>query len=575
LVSKTSQRPQRIILTGFSGTGKTEVARLVAERLGWQAVDSDDAIVEAAGKPIPAIFRDDGEERFRTLERSVLGQLCSQPKMVIAAGGGAILDAENRRLMAQGGFIVCLEARPETIVKRLRPQLDSDPVARPLLTDPHPLRRIRELKGFRQPYYALADHTVHTDGLTMEHVATEVVHAWRQLSSPALKDEGRVAALAAAPSAREADAPYCQPQGASCVVRTSSATYPVFVSWGALSDLGRRMADAGLAGRAYLISDSMVHARWGGAAKDALRTAGLQVVLRVVPAGETSKSLETAAAIYDWLVAERAERGEAIVSLGGGMVCDLAGFVAATFVRGLPLVHVPTSLLAMVDAAIGGKAAVNHKEAKNLIGAFYQPRLVLADVSTLQSLPPRELTAGWAEVIKHALIMDEGLLRLLEEKADAIVSLEPSMTTEVISRSIALKAAVVSEDEREETGRRTILNYGHTIGHGLEAAAEYAGMLHGEAVAIGMAGAARIARRLGILAPELAERQDALLARFGLPLRASGVDPGKVLAAMALDKKVKAGAVRWVLLEGIGRPVIRHDVPPELAEEVVRELLSA
>jgi len=495
--------------------------------------------------------------------------------MVIAAGGGAILNAENRRLIAEAGFIVCLEARPETILERLRPQLDSDPVARPLLATSDPLGRIRELKSFRQPYYALADHTVHTDGLTMEQVAAEVVHAWRQLSAAVLEDEGRAAALAAAPSAREADAPYCQPLGAACLVRTSSATYPVFVSWGALPDLGRRMADAGLAGRAYLISDSMVHARWGAAAEEALRGAGFRVASHVVPAGETSKSLETAAAIYDWLVSQRAERGEAVVALGGGMVCDLAGFVAATFVRGLPLVHVPTSLLAMVDAAVGGKVAVNHKEAKNLIGAFYQPRLVMADVSTLQSLPPRELTAGWAEVIKHALIMDEGLLRLLEEKADAICRLEPQVATEVISRSIALKAAVVSEDEREETGRRTILNYGHTIGHGLEAAAEYAGMLHGEAVAVGMAGAARIACRLGLLPPELAERQDALIARFGLPLRASGVDPAKVLSAMALDKKVKGGAIRWVLLEGIGRPVIRHDVPPALMEEVMGELLSA
>jgi 3-dehydroquinate synthase len=334
------------------------------------------------------------------------------------------------------------------------------------------------------------------------------------------------------------------------------------------------MAEAGLAGRAYLISDSMVHARWGAAAEEALQAAGLRVACHVVPAGETSKSLETAAAIYDWLVSQRAERGEAIVALGGGMVCDLAGFVAATFVRGLPLVHVPTSLLAMVDAAVGGKVAVNHKEAKNLIGAFYQPRLVLADVSTLQTLPPRELTTGWAEVIKHALIMDEGLLRLLEENADAVMSLEPAVTTEVISRSIALKAAVVSEDEREETGRRTILNYGHTIGHGLETAAEYAGMLHGEAVAVGMAGAARIACRLGLLPPETAERQDALIARFGLPLRASGIDAAKALAAMALDKKIKGGDIRWVLLEDIGRPAIRQDVPPALVEEVVSELLS-
>ena len=569
------KRPQRIILAGFSGTGKTEVARLIAERLGWQAIDSDDAIVEATGKPIPAIFRDHGEKHFRTLEHTVLRQLCSIPETVIAAGGGAILTAENRRLMAQGGFIVCLEARPETILERLRPQFETDPVARPLLATPDSLRRIRELKSFRQPYYALADHTVHTDGLSMEQVAAEVVHAWRELSTAALEAQGRVTALAAAPSAREADAPYCQPPGAACVVQASSATYPVFVSWGALPDLGQRMADAGLTGRAYLISDSMVHAHWGAAAQEALRAAGLRVACHVVPAGETSKSLETAAAIYDWLASQRAERGEAIVALGGGMVCDLAGFVAATFVRGLPLVHVPTSLLAMVDAAVGGKVAVNHKEAKNLIGAFYQPRLVLADVSTLQTLPPRELTTGWAEVIKHALIMDEGLLRLLEENADAVMRLEPAVTSEVISRSIVLKAAVVSEDEREETGQRTILNYGHTIGHGLETAAEYAGMLHGEAVAVGMAGAARIACRLGLLPPETAERQGALIARFGLPLRASGVDAAKVLAAMSLDKKIKGGDTRWVLLKDIGRPVIRQDVPAALVEEVVSELLSA
>jgi 3-dehydroquinate synthase len=257
------------------------------------------------------------------------------------------------------------------------------------------------------------------------------------------------------------------------------------------------------------------------------------------------------------------------------MVCDLAGFVAATFVRGLPLVHVPTSLLAMVDAAVGGKVAVDHPQAKNLIGAFYQPRLVLADVSVLQTLPPRELTSGWAEVIKHALILDEDLLRLLETDAAAACRLDPTVAERVIARSVALKAAVVSEDEREETGRRMVLNYGHTIGHGLEAAAGYAGLLHGEAVAVGMSGAARIAVRLGILAPEVAERQDALLARFGLPLRAPGVDARMALAAMALDKKAEGGALRWVLLEDIGRTVIRRDVPASLVEQVVAELTAA
>lgn len=567
-------RPRRIILTGFSGTGKTKVARLLADRLGWQAVDTDDLIIQRAAKPIPDIFAQDGEEHFRRIERDALTDVCHRPRIVIGIGGGANVSGENRRIMADGGFVVCLEARPETILQRLRPQLKRDPKARPMLAGPDPLARIRELKALRAPFYALADYTVHTDGLSPEQVAEEVLRAWRRLSAAALAAEGRLAAFTADPAVAAA-APYRPSSDATCVVRAASASYPVFVSWGALPDLGRRLTQAGLGGRAFLIADANVHERWGAAAEEALSSAGFGVAVYLVPAGEPSKTLETAAAIYDWLVAQRAERGEAIVALGGGMVCDLAGFVAATFARGLPLVHIPTSLLAMVDAAVGGKVAVDHPQAKNLIGAFYQPRLVLADVSVLQTLPPRELTAGWAEVIKHALIMDEELLRLLEDNAEAALRLDPEVAERVIGRSVALKSAVVSEDEREETGRRTILNYGHTIGHGLETAAGYAGLLHGEAVAVGMSGAARIAVRLGMLPLAVAQRQDTLLARFGLPLCAPGVDVQKALAAMALDKKAQGGAVRWVLLEDVGRTVIRRDVPPSLIEEVVADLTTA
>ena len=568
------KRPLRIVLTGFSGTGKTKVARLVAARLGWQAVDTDDLIVQRAGKSIPNVFAQDGEDAFRRIEREALAEACRQRRIVIGIGGGANVSGDNRRILADGGFLVCLEARPETILKRLRPQLKRDPGARPMLASPDPLARIRELKGLRAPFYALTDYTVHTDGLSAEQVADEVLRAWRRLSAIALAKEGRLAALTVDPAAAALARPYHPPVDATCVVRAASASYPVFVSWGALPDLGRRLAQVGLGGRAFLIADANVHERWGAAAEEALHLAGFDVAVHLVPAGEASKTLETASSIYDWLVARRAERGEAIVALGGGMVCDLAGFVAATFARGLPLVHVPTSLLAMVDAAVGGKVAVDHPKAKNLIGAFYQPRLVLADVSVLQTLPPRELTAGWSEVIKHALILDEELLRLLEENAEDAQCLSPEIAERVIARSVALKATVVSEDEREETSRRTILNYGHTIGHGLEAAAEYAGLLHGEAVAVGMSGAARIAVRLGILAPGVAQRQESLLARFGLPLRAPGIDARKALAAMALDKKVKGGTVRWVLLEDIGRPIIRRDVPPSLVEEVVAELTT-
>ncbi len=557
-------RPSRIVLTGFSGTGKSAVARLVAERLGWDAVDTDSIIEQAAGGPVADIFARDGEAHFRELEADAVRQACARPNAVVSAGGGATLRPDSRRLLADGGFVVCLEARPETVLQRLREGAAGE-LDRPLLAGPDPLSLIRELKAARQPVYALADHTVHTDGLTLQQVAAEVVRAWEERSAAALAAPGRLQAMAGA--ANEA------PDGATCVVRAASATYPVFVEWDALPSLGPRLREAGLTAQAYLISDEDVFARYGMRAQAALAAAGIPVASYTVPPGEASKSLETAAAIYDWLIGQRAERGQAIVALGGGMVTDLAGFVAATYLRGLPLVQVPTSLLAMVDAAVGGKVAVNHPRSKNAIGAFYQPRFVLADVSTLRTLPQRELS-GWAEAIKHALILDAGLLSFFEQHAEAVLRLEPEPTTEAIRRSVAIKAAVVSEDEREVTGRRTILNYGHTVGHAIEAATAYGRFRHGEADAIGMTAAAAISRRLGLLPPAEERRQRELLERFGLPASADDIDRAAIISAIALDKKVRAGAVRWVLLEGIGRAVVRDDVPQAVVEEALDEVLS-
>jgi 3-dehydroquinate synthase len=229
----------------------------------------------------------------------------------------------------------------------------------------------------------------------------------------------------------------------------------------------------------------------------------------------------------------------------------------------------------MVDASIGGKVAVDHREAKNLIGAFYQPLLVFADVATLRTLPERELTSGWAEVIKHALIMDPDLLAQLEDRVDALRALEPNVTTQVVRCSMALKAQVVAEDERELTGRRSILNYGHTAGHALEAATGYGFLLHGEAVALGMLVAAEIGRRMGLTPPELVERQGALLERFDLLRPLPKISADAVLAAMSLDKKVSGKSIRWVLLAGVGKPVLRSDVPLPLAREVVEQLLAS
>lgn len=557
--------PSRIVLTGFSGTGKSTVGPLLAEALGWELLDTDATIEEQHG-PIPDIFRKRGEAHFRELEADALREACSRENVVIVGGGGVVISAKNRRLMADGGFVVCLEARAETILHRLEDDETVESFLRPLLEGADPLARIRELKAARQSVYAICDWTVHTDTLTADEVVVQIRRAREEFGEAALTDPNRLEDVA---SAETDDAAL---EGTAAIVRTVSGDYPVIVRWGALGDLGRALRDGGIAQRAYVISDEQVWHHLGDEVEASLSAAEVPFESYVVPPGEATKTLETASAIYDWLIEQKTERGHTIVTVGGGMVTDLGGYVAATFARGLPLVHVPTSVLGMVDAAIGGKAAVNHARAKNMIGAFYQPKMVLADPAVLRTLPPRE-HSGWAEAIKHAMIADEEYLRLFEENADGILKLDPEVTTEAIGRSAAIKAGVVTADEKETTGRRATLNYGHTLAHAIESTTGYERFRHGEADAIGMMCAAEISRGMGLLAEDVIARQRGVLERFKLPISADGLDREKIMAAIALDKKVQANEVRWVLLEGIGSAVVRNDVPPEVVEAALDSVL--
>lgn len=352
-------------------------------------------------------------------------------------------------------------------------------------------------------------------------------------------------------------------------VQAASGRYEIHCRNGALDDLGALMRDAGLRGAAFVVSDGRVAPLFGERALSSLRAAGFDASLYAFPAGEASKTLETVRAVYDWLLEARAERSSPVVALGGGVVGDLAGFAAATYLRGVPFVQAPTSLLAMVDAAIGGKVAVDHPRGKNLIGAFYPPRLVVEDPALLAALPPRSLAEGFAEAIKHGLIMDPPMLDALERDAAALLAADATTIAGIVARNAALKAAVVSEDERED-GRRMILNYGHTTGHAIEVVTGYRDIRHGEAIAAGMMAAAEIGRRIGITPPGVGERQAALFERYGLPRRIPGIDAGAVAEAMLYDKKVAAKRVRWVLLEGFGKPVVRDDVP----DAIVREALA-
>ncbi len=560
---KVDRRITNLVITGFSGTGKSLVAMEVALRLNWDFLDTDDEIVRQTGKPIAEIFRQDSEGKFRELEREMIRKACQQRQTVIAIGGGAIVDLQNYELLAKTGVIVCLEAKPETIYERLFREAARSPETevRPLLAVDNPLERIRQLKASRQPYYAKADWTIHTDGLSVSEVAEEVIRASSllhhtdsfQLSASSDKD-------------------------VACIVKTATQSYPIFVGYGLLDKFGDKMKQTALSGTATIISDDNVFSLYGNKVEGILKDAGFAINSLVVPPSEETKSMDYAIRIYDFLVEHRAERDDIIIALGGGVVGDLAGFVAATFLRGMPWIQVPTSLVAMVDASIGGKVGVNHPEGKNLIGAFYQPNLVLADPQVLTTLPQRELTSGWAEVIKHGLILDKEFFEFLETNVNKVMKLEPELLTKAIARSAAIKARVVSQDEKERTGKRTILNYGHTIAHGLETATQYKRLLHGEAVAIGMMGAAKLSQRLGLVPSAAVERQQALLQKFGLPtsLRAKRsnlkLSITGITRAMELDKKVKGKAIRWVLLQNIGKAVIRSDVPQVDVLTVLREL---
>jgi 3-dehydroquinate synthase len=363
-----------------------------------------------------------------------------------------------------------------------------------------------------------------------------------------------------------------QDENLAAVVNHSGGSYPILVGRGLLDEIGDRLLELGFKGPAYIVSDDRVFSPYGEQVQSSLRRSGIEAHSFVIPSGEPSKSMEQAEPIYRWLVERRAERGHPVIAVGGGVVGDLAGFVAATFLRGVPFIQVPTSLAAMVDASIGGKTAVNLSVGKNLVGAFYQPRAVMADLDTLKTLSYREMASGWAEAIKHGLILDASLFQLFEEEADALMELAPDISAQVIRRSMEIKARVVEEDERETLGRRMLLNYGHTTGHALEAVTHYTELLHGEAVAIGMRAAAEISQRMGLLSPEVAERQNRLLMRFGLPTSSPGADPEGVLRAIELDKKASSKTINWVLMEEIGRVTVRSDVPQELVRQTVEDI---
>ncbi len=349
------------------------------------------------------------------------------------------------------------------------------------------------------------------------------------------------------------------------------AAYPIFVGHDILGELGPRCRDLALGRQVALVSDEIVAARYLQPVAESLRAAGFEVLEIVYAGGEEAKNLHGAEGIFTQMIEAEFDRGAWVVALGGGVVGDMAGFVASTYLRGVPYVQVPTTIVAQVDSSIGGKTGVNHALGKNLIGIFHQPRLVLADTNALHSLPKRERVAGMAEVVKHGLIRDAELFAFLEEHLEEVVdmALAPETLDWLIGRNVEIKAEVVAADEKEQ-GLRAILNYGHTIGHAIEAATDYGRYRHGEAIILGLIAAGEIACREGFWPEAERQRQDALLERLGVPEGLAEVDAGRILTCAKADKKRVDGQLRFVL----GRRIGEVEVVEGITDDTVRAAIA-
>ena len=350
-------------------------------------------------------------------------------------------------------------------------------------------------------------------------------------------------------------------------------SYCIYIGHGLEEKLQSFVKTAGFSQKALLITDTNVGPLYGEKVKSLLDEAGLETELVAIPAGESSKSLRIAERLYTKAIELGLDRKSPIFALGGGVVGDLAGFIAATYMRGVPFVQLPTSLLAQVDSSVGGKVAVNHTLGKNLIGAFYQPKAVFMDLNFMKTLPKREIYTGLGEIVKYGIIYDQDFFDFLEQNQSAVLALEPAVAIHMIARSCEIKAAVVSEDE-QEAGLRRILNFGHTMAHAIEKETGYTKYNHGEAVAIGIVGAADISFRLGMISQQEFQRVTSLVAQLHLPLEAEGCTVDAMYGDIFHDKKTVAGKVNWVLMQSIGTVTCRNDVPADVVKAAMERRIA-
>jgi len=532
-----------IVLVGLMGAGKTSIGRRIAARLGLAFFDADAEIEAAAGCTIAELFSRYGEQEFRDGERRVVRRLLAGAPILLATGGGAFMDPETRAAIRENAISVWLKVPLPTLIRRVAGRAH-----RPLLNSDDPGEILARLMAVRRPVYAEADIVVACGDDGLDVTTTNVLAAITRWRLPRRLNIG-----------------------------LGARSYDVVIGADLLARAGALLAPVLPQRRAIVITDETVAPLHLAALKAGLAETDIATSDIVVRPGESSKSLETYGGVIEEVLGRSIERGTAIIALGGGVVGDLAGFVAATTLRGLPFVQVPTTLLAQVDSSVGGKTGINSPHGKNLIGAFHQPRIVLADTATLATLPARELRAGYAEIVKAGLIGDAAFYAWCERHGAAIVAGDRDAQAEAVLRACAFKATVVGDDEREEkpSDGRALLNLGHTFGHALEAEMGYgSALLHGEAVAVGLGLAFNLSARLGVCDPAVADRVVAHVAEVGLPAEIGMLNrrfsAARLLAHMRKDKKVRDGAVKFVLARDVGAAFTRADVPAHIVEELLR-----
>ena len=503
-----------LFLVGPPGIGKSSVAPLLAEALGGRAMDLDDEIERVARKPCTKVITEDGMPRFRALESEALAALGPTPALiVVSTGGGAVLLEPNRRRMSELGLRVGLTGTVATVARGIaatmgkRAHLDVGPRQ-------HAARVLRE----RRDVYADVDASFRVDGVEPHELALAIA-AWL-VSARGLRIDVQ-----------------------------ASRPYPVLIRAGLLEHAGTHLGDIGWQGQVAIVADSLTAARHAPAIRRSCAAAGLDVSVITVPRGERAKTTAVLAKLWAAFGDRGIGRDGGVIALGGGTVGDVAGFAAATYLRGVRLAHVPTTLLAMVDSSIGGKTGIDLARGKNLAGAFHQPDAVLADPSVLASLPHRERSSGFAEIAKCAFLSDRESVAQLERSAQAVIAGDLGPTLGSIALAATVKAGIVAVDERE-SGLRELLNFGHTLGHAYEAASRYR-LTHGEAVSIGMVFAAALAEVLDLAPTALRERLETLLRVAGLPVRARL--PAGTWSLLLSDKKARHGSLRWILPRTIGR----------------------